>query len=295
VNQIAEAVREKHNGVAYCHWEWRGRPRGDEQYDWYAAECILADWGRQELQLPDDFGDIVWQQWARDNFGNRPYLAIKAGSDRARLVQKLQKLQAGPGVKTTTAMLAVLDGAPEYSRQCWRAAGKGGSAGRAQAGRAEAKDSRFYRFCFSTFSLHGGHVLGQVSPPPHSNGVQPPREFQDGCAVAFEGPLKALTAALHLRRALAAWNEEESRLWNELLHARVTVGPSWDAAVACLPLAWRDEIVVHPNSLSQLAAALARPAEVPPPRPGPAGSVAPSAAQALQLLFAAGVRVGPPG
>jgi hypothetical protein len=269
MTEIAE-VKVRRTVAGYL-WRRRGCPSGDDQRDWYEAGDLLAeDWARKRLAVPPEPEDLVWEKWAREHLGHRPYLAIEAESDPGALADALQELHGAAGAQTTTALLAVLDGAPEYSRQCFRTPSSNGAA----VTRVEAKDVRFWRFCSSTFALHGGSLLGKVSPSA-SNGAAVPRPYQDGCAVAFAEAAKAVAAALHLQRVLASCNEEEDRAWPERLHARVALGPSWESAVRCLCLAWRGETVVAPEILQKL------------------GRSSEATSLAQDLLFAAGVRVGP--
>jgi hypothetical protein len=263
--EIAEPLRQHQGLVAYHLWWRRQRPAEDDQRDWFEAERILTqEWVAKRLLWLDPEA-LVWEKWAREQFAGRTYLAIEAVADPAGVVKALTGLAERARVAQQCAVLAALDGSPEYSRECFRTA--------AGAARAEAKDATFYRLCHPTLALHGGAVLG---PPPGSGeAVGLPRHYQDGCAAAFATAPKALAAALHLHRALAACNEAEDRPVYERLYARVAIGPSWAAAVRCLPLAWRGEVVVAPECLEQL------------------GGCPEAKSLGLELLFAAGVRVGP--
>lgn len=271
----AEMLTTEHkNRFADWLWRKRGCPLWDESHDWNEAEELLRQpWARQLILQNYDPVDIDLERWVRVNL-QRHYLAIAAEAEPTDLANELGQLAARlrPANQTRAAVVALLDGSPEYGRQLFLAQFSNGL-----AGKLEAKDAPFYELCYHTFSLHGGTVLFEGNTPPNHNGsvLVPPRKYQDGCAVAFAQPVKAVAATLHLARTLAALNEEENRPWPQRLHCRVAIGGSWIAAVRCLPNAYRGEIVIDQECWRSFNVA--------------GQAVSP----AQELLFAAGVRIGP--
>jgi hypothetical protein len=251
----------------------RGETVAEAERDWLEAERILKKaWARQRALQHFEPDIIAVEDYVREKLGRR-YLAIEATAEPEGLASELGQLSSrvpgSPAVKGH--VLTVLDGAPEYARHCFVSYPGNG----ALAAELEAKDGPFYELCYHTFSLHGGILLSEGETPAPKRGKKiPPRKYQDGCAVVFAQPLKAIAAALHLARALAAFNEEENKPLFERLHCRVAVGSSWGAAIRCVPKTYRGEIVIDPVSWASL---------------GDGKVVSP----AQELLFAAGVRIGP--
>jgi hypothetical protein len=242
------------NGVAGHVWIKRGCPMShDPRADWEEAERVLSDqWLRARLLPWSPTEEILWQSWARKSL--RPYIAIEAKANPMQLAADLASIEASLKLHTSTQtrLIAVLDGAPEFSRFC-HLTFTGNPWPPEQV--IDAKDTLFYKFCYSSFCLHGGVILDQE--PCSLNWMVPskPRRYQDGCAVAFPATVslpEVLAAALRLGRVLSSYNTEQHIPWTDQLHARVSLSSSWAQAVRYLPDAWRNEIVIDPDSLTAL-------------------------------------------
>jgi len=240
--------------------------------DWCEAEQILSDpWLVARIQSWFEPEDILWQLWARDNL--RPYLAIEVAAEPKGLVNTLQRAQRSQAGKTF--LIAVLDGAPEAGRAAYRRHLRGEVAGDPSPSDTEPKDDLFYRLCYTSCCLYLGVLVDQEPCSIKAMKSLKPRTYQDGCAVAFpaKAPLHhAVTAAARLLRVLSNYNIEKHLSWKEQLHARVSIGSSWEQAVCCLPHAERDEIVIASECLDGLDATYRQLCLATGARPGPANN-----------------------
>lgn len=215
--------------IAFDRWLERGKPCGTPLEDWSAAKVHVA-----------------WEAWARAKL--RPYLSIEAVARAGHLGET--DLGRNPRISAAnTCLIALLDGAPEYSRWCHQALSTNC---RPPEYYVKLKDSRFQKICTSTFRLFGGEFPDR---PDESGDASNNRAFQDACVVAFTGHehTRALQAALHLRHSLMDENEQQNRSWNERVHARITIAHGFVAAAQCLQNTWRDEITLPADILASFS------------------------------------------
>lgn len=241
--------------LAHYLWEERGRPLNGWEVD-----SAHANWMANNL-LPYA---VIERSLSPEEFGTE----ITSLHTKANLPQS--------GVVT---VIVALDGAPEYSQSAYQYASRvSPNNGMHPENWIERKDGEFYRHCCAALALYDGTILDQQgqngeSWEAGSEERVSQRKYQDACIAAFCGdrPLhSAINAALHLRRVLAAHNEERNESWIERLHPRLVIGSTPESAVSSFESVWRDEIVVDPESLASL------------PR------------DYQELLFSTGVRVGLP-
>lgn len=266
------ALKEQHELFAYYLSKIpNGHSHGDVLRDWLEAkEMQSQDWVQLRQRLGYSSEEIVWERRVRAAFQRR-YLALEAHVDPIGLEASFEAAlgKLSETIHATSVLLAVLDGAPEYSRACYVMRSNNG---RRPEQITEQKDSRFCEFCWHTFSLYGGTFLDQAQNQETIRFDATSRSFQDGCAVVFaeDKPLRsALTAAVALHQTLSAYNQHKSLRWDERLNARIVVGSSWKRVIPCLCRTWRNETVVEQQCLVGIDS------------------------DYKELLFAAGVRAGP--
>lgn len=255
------------NILAYHLFRERGGTHGDDRSDWYLAEWAL--------------GKLL------------PYVALEAAVDSDKLIEDISANlgRAGLAKPGAITLLAVLDGAPEFSRECYRRARRlSRTNGLDPKAWVEQKDREFYRICCDALSLYGARILQKELSGrgrEASDGGYPPKRrlYQDTCVGAVlprnlpsedekqsgnESLCRAIAATLHLCHTLKRHNEEHNLAWTEQLHARVVIASSVASGISSLKYAWRDEIVVDPESSRMLSP------------------------ENKRLLRAAGVRLGSP-
>jgi hypothetical protein len=239
-------------------WRERGCPTGDTEADWWSAECLLT-------RL-------------------RPYLSVRAALDRENLIAEIEDSLTNSSFtgRDMVTVIAVLDGAREYGEaRCREAKAASPNNGVHPEKTIERKDAEFYRGCHDVLLLYGARILekngesGAGRELDVGHPVSRGRWFQDACIGLFASGSRpkdnictTIAASIHLCRSLKRINEEQNHPWLEQLHARIAIGFGTEAAIACLPCAWRDEIAVDPRIWNDL------PENV------------------VELLFAAGGRIG---
>jgi hypothetical protein len=248
---LAEA-RARVESLAFTTWKARGRPRDSADRIWREAEEL-----------------IMWEHWAKSKL--MPYLAIEATGNAANEARRLEERRSLSGTNRT-GLLVVLDGGPEYSRS-WFRASNNRLRDSAPEQIVDAKDSSFYTYCVEMLLQFGAEVITDAAGTANIKNGQS-RMYQDACIATFEGEravFLAVNAALRLRRSLLERNEELGVDWTERWHARAAIGNSWLSAMACLPMAMRDEFAIDPACLELLRQRLC----------------------CQELLIASGMKVGP--
>ncbi|HVS34972.1 MAG TPA: hypothetical protein VMS17_05280 [Gemmataceae bacterium] len=223
-----------------------------------ASALMRASWVQARLKAKYSLQDILWESWARYCQPTRTYLCTDATAEPEMLVHNLTDFADQHSVKAPTVLLvAVLDGAPEFSRSLfWSDAGASQNAWK----RAEAKDAEFYRYSFHVVSSFGGVAIdhgdvgssAEADDPAHFAARVGQRSFQDACVACFPGrksngmALAAATdAALTLVRMLQEHNEVHELSWQDCLFPRIVIGTRWDFAVSQIPRVRRARIVVQ--------------------------------------------------
>jgi hypothetical protein len=268
MSSLADTVLiETRRRTAEYLWKDRGSPCGEPDRDWDDAPRFLAqDWVEKRLRKGFRLEDILQEDQVRKRLG-RSYLSINAEVDAEGLERDLQLYSTGE--KPAAVLLAVLDGSPEYGRECFRLH----AANCVKPDQVlEIKDGRFFRSCKRVLTLHGGRLVQGRPARQATRASASERLYQDGCAAAYASAEDAIAAALRLREEMGAHNEDATLAWRERMHVRAAIARSWRGAIGCLLCAWRGDIVVAPESW-------------------------PSCGQGKplvqQLLLAAGVRAGP--
>ena len=216
---------------------------------------MIAQNRRKPLLPPaQDDPERRWQEWAISRMPNasrstlRPYISIESANFEKQLIAELTALT--PYCRFVAYVLVVLDGSPEHSR---RMRNKSEEDGVIPQQAVEAKDTPFFLASNDTMCLFGGLILGHDDDLEE---LETPQErlYQDGCAAVFQDEKSAFAAIVSLHRELAIRNQVRQLRWEEQLHARVSVGKCWEAAVRGLPQANRDETIIDPEISHQTKA-----------------------------------------
>ncbi len=271
-------------------WKERGCVPGNDKQDWYDAErraleryrervsqLAYALWEKRGWQVhgsPERWAEaerlVLWAHWARTKL--HPYLALECIAAPSGTAEKLESnypLKKG----RSAGLIAVLDGAPEYSRH-WHWYAEVSKAKERPESTVERKDAAFYELCCQTLQYYGGMLGGKNPKVSPQSPAAPSRLFQDACFAAFGGedPIRsALLAAYRVRRTLLKHNEALQLPWSEQFHVRLAIGSTWGDAIRCIPFSFRDEIAIPPSVLRMLEPDSTR----------------------QSLLIASGIKVGP--
>ena len=197
-----------------------------------------SDGGSLPLGSARPTGLEAWQNWAALRL-QRDYLAVPDEVRYGPLGDRLKSAQTKRCGEAAidAAVIAVLDGAPEYSQCLGQACHYNGHAGAVSA--IQAKDACFHRLCADALKLYGGVVLDEPAG----------RTYQDGCAAVFpgkdgQGVVSAIAAACHLHALLVDYNEHRNPPWTERWHARVAVGGGFADVLPILPHARRGQTMI---------------------------------------------------
>lgn len=195
--------------------------------------------------------ELDWEeaQWMLEQL--RPSLVIDAEANPHALARYLRTLQRAALLQSspTAVLVAALDGAPEHRHDCFR---KSRNNGRHPEVPVRKKDDEFYVQCYHALALFDVVPIDQTggdAPVPGVRAREACRDFEDayvGVCVASGTRMAPVAAALHLHRALAQYNDEQSAHWTKRLNARVSIATTWEAAVAALPRTWRGQTRVDP-------------------------------------------------
>ncbi len=184
-----------------------------------------------------------WWQWVGNSF-QRTYLSIEAGIQPDFLSSFLKEnLVVDAGHSEQVCVIAVLDGAAECSFHHFDRHRDNGI--REAVDLVESKDALFYQHCFHSLEFFGGQFSPKLTAGTGDKGNS--RLFQDGIASVFDGDnaaARAIAAALALHRDLNESNVRQLRSCYDQIHARVTIGDTWESAIANLGSARRGETLM---------------------------------------------------
>jgi hypothetical protein len=186
----------------------------------------------------------------------RSYLAVGAATAPDATIEELKELtrRAAPYLELPLCMGMVIDGGPEYCHEVFSRPLPNHDACKALV---ERKDSLFYRFCAAIAAHQDGIVLDRFPASPYNIGTSYARRFQDACVCAFPAQtngIHAIQTALRVRQSLTHHNMSILNLpWNEQLHARIVIAPSWDEVVRNLPHTWRDDVMASSECLANIS------------------------------------------